>query len=271
MQIVAEVGLQHCGCLGTAFAFVDAIADAGADVAKFQYHWQDPCKSFRPGMENYFPQDDDREDYWDRTSFGHTHWPKLRDKCHKRGLQFSCSVFSLAGVEMMAPLVDTFKVPSSKTNDLELLKAVGATGKQVVVSTGMSDWAEIDKAGECLESCAARSKAAKPIVLLCSSEYPTPPEHVFIEKLEFNWGISDHSATIYPGILAAWHGAEMVEVHVCWSKQQWGPDVSSSLTIDELKQLVDGVRFVEKMRSSTITKDQLAAELEPVRRVFRGC
>ena len=62
----------------------------------------------------------------------------------------------------------------------------------------------------------------------------------------------------------------MLEVHVCWSKEQWGPDVSSSLTMDELRQLVAGVKFVQTMRNSSITKDELAKELEPVRRVFRG-
>ena len=277
MQIVAEIGLQHCGCLGTAFAFIDAVADAGVDVAKFQNHCQDTCKSFRPGMENYFPQDDDREDYWDRTSFGHAHWPKLRDKCHKRGLKFSCSVFSLQGVEMMSTIVDTFKVPSSKTNDLELLKAVAATGKPVVISTGMSDRKETAEAVYALHDA-----GCKPTILECSSVYPCTPEMTLLSQNGFwwniecpagyerPWGLSDHSGSIIPGLIAAWQGADMLELHCCWSRQQWGPDVSSSLTIDELKQLVDGVRFVERMRASTITKDQLAAELEPVRRVFRG-
>lgn len=271
-QVVAEIGLQHCGCLGTAFAFVDAVADAGVDVAKFQCHDGDACCSFRPGMENYFPQDVDRQAYWRRTRFWYEPWQKLADKCHKRGLQFSCSVFSLAGLEMMAPLVDQIKVPSSKTNDHELLRAVAAIGKPVVLSTGMIEFKEITAAGRFL-----LNTGCTPTILQCTSEYPTPAEHVGIKMIDrfriwnplCSVGLSDHSGTIWPGIAAATLGADMLEVHACWSKQQWGPDVSSSLTIDELAELVRGVRFVEKMRSSSITKDELARELESVRRVFR--
>lgn len=270
MKIVAEVGLQHCGCLGTAFAFVDAIADAGADVAKFQNHGLDPCSSFRPGMENYFHET--RQEYWQRTSFTPGQWRKLADKCHKRGLQFACSCFSVEGIEAMSTIVDILKVPSSKTHDAEFLRAAAATGKPIVLSTGMGYSTELDEAIEVLEYCGCKL----PTILHCVSEYPTPPEHINLHPDGLGnitcgpWGVSDHSGTPYPGLIATWLGADMLEIHVAWHRASWGADVSSSLTVDELKQLVEGVRFVEQMRNSSVSKDELAKELEPVRRAFRG-
>lgn len=273
MVICAEVGLQHCGCLGTAFAFVDAVADAGVDVAKFQCHDGDKCDKFRPGTEDQFCQDLDRSEYWERTGFTGGEWRRLAEKCRVRGLKFSCSVFSLAGLEMMAPLVDQLKIPSSKTSDWGLLTAAAITGKPVVISTGMSDIEELSDAIRVVQKY-----TDKLCLLQCASEYPTPAEHVSVDGLNDwlfalgvgSWGLSDHSGKIWPGIVAAWEGADMLEVHVTFSKKAFGPDVSSSLTIEELEQLVSGVRFVERMRASTVTKDDLAKSLEPVRRVFRG-
>lgn len=264
MLIAVEVGLSHLGCLGTAMAFADAIADAGADIYKAQCHLGDQVDKYRPGMENYFHET--RQEYWRRTAFTPDQWRKLADKCHKRGLKFACSCFSVEGIEAMSTIVDILKVPSSKTHDAEFLKAAARTGKPIVLSTGMSDTNEIDRALGVLEDNGCRC----PTVLHCASEYPTPPEHIHIDAMPYPWGLSDHSGVIFPGIAAAAHGADMLEVHCCFSKMQWGPDVSSSLTIEQLKQLVEGVRFVTRMIHSHVTKDELAAQLEPVRRVFRG-
>ncbi len=81
-------------------------------------------------------------------------------------------------------------------------------------------------------------------------------------------GISDHSGTIFPALAAATLGASIIEVHVTFSRQMFGPDVTSSVTIDELEQLVKGVRFIEKMRNNAIDKNEMAEELVLMRDLF---
>jgi N-acetylneuraminate synthase len=81
-------------------------------------------------------------------------------------------------------------------------------------------------------------------------------------------GLSDHSGTIYPGLAAATLGIEALEVHVTLSREMFGPDVKASVTTGELRQLCEGVRFIERMRMNPVAKDNMAAELAPLRSMF---
>ena len=81
-------------------------------------------------------------------------------------------------------------------------------------------------------------------------------------------GLSDHSATIYPGLAGAAVGMDMLELHVALSREMFGPDVIASVTTTELKQLVDGIRFIERMRANPVDKDAAAGETAPLRRLF---
>jgi N-acetylneuraminate synthase len=90
----------------------------------------------------------------------------------------------------------------------------------------------------------------------------------FRERYGCAVGLSDHSGTIYPGIAAAALGAEVIEVHITFSREMFGPDVSSSLTTAELRQLVDGVRFIEKAWANPINKDGIADDLTLMRNLF---
>ena len=99
-------------------------------------------------------------------------------------------------------------------------------------------------------------------VLQCTSRYPTTPEHIGLniiyeikKKYHCPVGLSDHSGTIYPSIAAVTFGAEVIEVHVVFDKHMFGPDATSSLTISELKQLVEGITFVETSLTHKIDKN----------------
>jgi N-acetylneuraminate synthase len=91
---------------------------------------------------------------------------------------------------------------------------------------------------------------------------------LFRERYGCAVGLSDHSGTIWPGLAAATLGIEVLEVHVTLSRDMFGPDVKASVTTGELRQLVEGIRFVERMRASPVDKDRLAGEMAPLRAVF---
>ena len=257
--IIAEVGLAHDGSLSQAHAYVDAIAKSGADAAKFQCHLGDPVSEWRVQPE--WPQDATRQAYWQRTGFSKAEWQSLAEHCRDSGLVFLCSPFSVEAVRLLDPLVSAWKVPSGKVTDSTLLQAIGATGKPVLLSTGMGTRAEIQAEIWAL-------KGGFPIELLqCTSVYPCPPELIDLTTVKLFHGLSDHSGTIYPGIAAAALGCQVLEVHVCWSKEQGGFDTAASITVDELAQLVQGVRFVEKAMQP-VDKDKMAAELQSTRNVF---
>jgi N,N'-diacetyllegionaminate synthase len=112
-------------------------------------------------------------------------------------------------------------------------------------------------------------------VLQCTSAYPCPPEQVginlipyFRERYGGRVGLSDHSGAIYPGLAAATLGADVLEVHVTFSREMFGPDVRASLTTAELRQLVEGIRFIEAMRAGPVDKDMMAGRLAPLRTLF---
>lgn len=273
MQVVAEVAVAHDGSLGAACAYIEAVARAGADAVKFQCHDGNPCRSFRPGT--FFPQDSTRQGYYHRTSFRVDQWRRLSDRARGLGLKFALSLWSKDTIERLGRHVDIWKLGASELDNLPLVEAVARTGRPMVLSTGMSQWDEIEAAVRLAWKCGADDLT----LLQCTSAYPCPPERIGLNVMDELWqrfsphygfhvGLSDHSGTIWPSIVAAAHHAAMAEVHVCFSRYCFGPDVPASVTVDELRQLVQGVRFVESM--AAVDKDALAEELAPMRELFRG-
>lgn len=270
--IVGEVAQAHDGSLGAAHAFIDAVGHAGADAIKFQTHIAD-AESTRgePWRVRFSPQDETRYDYWKRMEFTEEQWAGLARHARERGLIFLSSPFSFEAVEMLERVgVPAWKIGAGETNNLPMLKRVAATAKPVLISSGMSGWADLDRAVECV-----REHDAPVAVLQCTSAYPCPPEKVGLnvlaelrERYRCPVGLSDHSGTIYTGLAAATLGANLLELHVTFSRASFGPDVPASITLEELKQLVEGVRHIEKMLAHPVDKQAMAAELSPLRSVF---
>jgi N-acetylneuraminate synthase len=267
--IVAEVAQAHEGSLGMAHAYIDAVAKAGADAVKFQCHIADaeswPDEPWR--VEPEWQQDETRFDYWRRMEFSPEQWWSLAAHATAQGLIFLCSPFSVEAVKILDPLVPAWKVPSGEITNKPLLGAIAETGKPAILSTGMSTEQEEQEAlGFFVENDAPWA------ILQCTSQYPCPPERLGLNHLrQDSWshGLSDHSGTIYAGLAAAALGCDILEVHVCFSKDQFGFDTSSSITMAMLKQLVEGVRFIEKAKTP-VDKDELAKELKPMRDLFMG-
>lgn len=260
MEIIAEVGLAHDGSLSQAHAYIDACAKAGADTVKFQCHWFDSTTEWR--IKPKRPQDETRQVYWERTQFSLYQWQGLAEHCAEAGVEFLCSPFSVLAVRMLDSLVKRWKVPSGQVTNEALLDAIAETGKPVLLSTGMSTHDELTLALGRLSKCRVR-------LLQCTTAYPCPPEQIGLSVVASWGGLSDHSGTIYPGIAAAALGCKVLEVHVCWSKAQGSFDAAASLTIEQLTQLVEGVRFVEQAMLP-VDKDKMAEQLSEARRVFMG-
>lgn len=270
--IVAEVAQAHDGSIDLAHYFIDAVANAGADAIKFQTHIADAeGTAEEPWRVKFTTQDKTRHDYWKRMEFSEEEWLKLKEHAENKGLVFLSSPFSLEAVEMLIRIgTKAWKIASGEVGDIPVLERIIATGLPIILSTGMSSLDEIDKAAYRIIS-----KKIPLVILQATSAYPTPPEKVGINMLSFlrarygcPVGISDHSGTIYPALSAAALGARVTEVHISLDRQSALPDVTSSVTISELKQLTDGIRFIEKMLSCPIDKDYIAEEMKPMRRLF---
>src|SRR5688500_17477389 len=270
--IIGEVGLSHDGSLGLAHAFIDEVARGGADAVKFQTHIATAeSTTAEPFRVKFSKQHATRYEYWTRIEFSEAQWKGLADHAREKGLVFLSSPFSCEAVDLLVRVgMAMWKVGSGEVSTLPLLDAMIATGKPILLSSGMSDLAELDKAAERVR------RAGVPLaVLQCTTAYPCPPERIGLNMIPFFRerygcfvGLSDHSGTIYPGIAAATLGAEVVEVHVTMSRGMFGPDVPASITMEELRQLVDGIRFVERMHAHPVDKDSIAREMAPLRAIF---
>ena len=270
--IIAEVGLAHDGSLGTAHAYIDAAADAGADAVKFQTHIAEaessPQERFRIKV---FPQDKTRYEYWERTAFTEEQWLGLKQHAEEKKLIFLSSPFSNAAVALLRRVgMKAWKIGSGETNNLLMLEEIASQGEPVFLSSGMSYIEELEKSVDLL-----RSKGSPVMVMQCTSSYPCPPERYGLNMIgEYRRrfgvpvGFSDHSGEIAPGLAAVVLGAKSIEVHVTWSKQCFGPDVKASLTFEQLSELTKGIRLLERSLDNDIDKDALAQEMREMRQLF---
>ena len=270
--IIGEIGLAHDGSLGTAHAYIDAVAKAGADGVKFQTHIAEAESTpDEPWRVKFSVQDPTRYDYWKRTAFTETEWRGLKQHAQEQCLLFLSSPFSLEAVELLERVgVAAWKVASGEISNVRMLERMAVTEKPILLSTGMSPLGEIDSAVERVQA-----HDVPLAVLQCSSSYPCPPEKLgfnllseYRERYGCAVGLSDHSGTIYAGLAAATLGIDILEVHVTFSREMFGPDVAASITTVELRQLVEGVRFIEQARSPPVDKDAMANELAPMRNLF---
>ncbi len=270
--IIGEVAQTHDGSLGLAHAFIDAIANAGADAVKFQTHIAAAESTpGEPWRVKFSKQDASRYDYWKRMEFSEDQWRGLKQHADERGLLFLSSPFSFEAVELLTRIgIAAWKIASGEITNRPLLDAIKRTGKPMLFSSGMSTLEELDAA-----VAIARDAGIAHAVMQCTSMYPCPAEKVGLGMLDeyrtryrVQVGLSDHSGTIYAGLAAAAIGCDVLEIHVTLSREMFGPDVPSSITTAELRQLVEGVRYIEKMRASELDKNETAKELATVRSLF---
>jgi N,N'-diacetyllegionaminate synthase len=264
--VIAEAGMNHDGSLGNAIRLAEVAAECGADAVKFQLH--DPAaETTRDAPSPPYFTHESRWEYFERTAFTDEQWRTLKEACDRAGIEFLCAPFSLEALERLEALgVTRYKIGSGEVTNLELVRAAAATGKPILLSSGMSAWAELDEA--------VGAAGENVTVLQCTSSYPTPPERVGLnllaelrERYGKPVGLSDHTIGPYAAFAAVALGATAIEKHFTLSKEMYGPDAALSLEPHELEELVDGIREIETILASPVDKDDVQPFAE-MKRVF---
>jgi N,N'-diacetyllegionaminate synthase len=259
LLIIAEIAQAHDGSLGILHSYIDALVEAGVDVVKFQTHIAEAeSSSYEPFRVNFSYEDATRYDYWERMGFSEKQWVEIKAHCDEVGIEFMSSCFSQAAVDMMERIgMARYKIGSGEVTNFLILEKIARTGKPIILSSGMSNLKELDEAVEFISTFGNDLT-----VLQCTTAYPTPPDRVGLNVMnvlrerypDVKVGLSEHTAMVATGIAAAALGAEVLEFHAVFDRRMFGPDAKSSLTIDEVKTMVDGVRQVETMLANPIDK-----------------
>ena len=255
---IAEIGQAHNGSIDKLYEYIDAVSKTGVTAIKFQTHIADAESSIHePFRIKFSDQDATRFDYWKRMEFSQQQWNEIGRRCKDLGLTFISSPFSNKAVDVLEEAeVEQYKIGSGEVNNFLLLKKVIETGKPIIISSGMSSFEELDATVNFLKRHNAHFS-----ILQCTTSYPTQPKDYGLnviqelkERYEVPVGFSDHSATIATGIAAVALGSEIIEFHVVISRDEFGPDVTSSLTMEEAKSLVDGVKLITTAHRHPIDK-----------------
>lgn len=258
---IAEVGLAHDGSLGIAHSYIDALSKTGINAIKFQMHLAEyESSEFEKFRVNFSYEDKSRLDYWNRTSFNLDQWIGLKRHCEEYNLDFLVSPFSIEACKRLSEIgLKVFKVGSGELNNFLLLDTVNEIGEKVILSSGLSNYEDLDAAINRFDKIEKQNIS----LLQCTTAYPTLPNQwglnnikLFKEKYKnISIGYSDHSGQIFSSLAAISMGAELVEFHVTFDRQMFGPDSQSSLTIPEIRMLVEGGNKIYESVQSPINKD----------------
>lgn len=270
--IIAEVAQAHEGSLGMAHAFIDAVSETGANAIKFQTHFAAEESTPRePWRVRFSYQDKSRYDYWKRMEFTEEQWKGLVDHAKMKNLIFLSTPFSLKAAHMLNDLkVAAWKIGSGETEHWPLLDYICQTKRPLLISSGMSTWGEIDQTYQKL-----KERGVDFGLFHTTTQYPTLAHNVglniipeMINRYDCPIGFSSHIPVPAVMVAAKCMGAAMMEMHVAFDRRMFGPDATSSLTIDELAQLVKSIRKVEEVLAHKVDKDKIAQELSGLKNIF---
>lgn len=292
--IIAEAGVNHNGSLEAAMQLVDVAVAAGADAVKFQTFKAENLVTRSAGKAEYQKHttgaSESQLTMLRKLELKYEFHFALRDYCRQRGIVFLSTAFDFESLAFLVDEVgiDQLKIPSGEITNGPFLLAHAETGKRIILSTGMSTLGEIEVALGVLafgylkwtQPCLASFQQAyssmkgqsvlkeKVTLLHCTSEYPTPMQHVQLRAMDtlqqafgLTVGYSDHTEGLTVPIAAAARGAVLIEKHFTLDRSQKGPDHLVSLEPEELNQMVTAIRAVEQALGQSCKTPQVV-ELE---------
>lgn len=253
--VIAEAGVNHNGDMVLARRLIDAAADAGADLVKFQTFNADRLVTKDARKADYQTkntgQNETQHAMLRRLELDESMHHDLIAHCASRGIGFFSTGFDIGSIDMLVALgQDHFKIPSGEITNLPYLRHIGRLDKDVIVSTGMATLGDIEAALDALEQAGtARSRLT---VLHCTTEYPTPMGEVNLRAMQsiqtafgVPVGYSDHTVGIEVAIAAVAMGATVIEKHFTLDRTLPGPDHKASLEPHELAAMVSAIRNIE--------------------------
>jgi N,N'-diacetyllegionaminate synthase len=253
--IIAEAGVNHNGDLELAKQLIDAAAEAGADLVKFQTFSADRLVTRAAKKADYQNQATDskesQHEMLRRLELTVDMHHELIAHCAARNIGFFSTGFDIESVDLLVSLgQDHFKIPSGEITNLPYLRHIGQLGKAVIFSTGMATMGEIEAAIDVLGQ--AGTPRANITVLHCTTEYPTPMDEVNLRAMQsihtafgVAVGYSDHTSGIEVAIAAVALGACVIEKHFTLDRNLPGPDHKASLEPEELKAMIAAIRNIE--------------------------
>jgi N,N'-diacetyllegionaminate synthase len=268
--IIAEAGVNHNGKIDLAYKLIDVACASGADAVKFQTFKTENLVSKNapkaPYQKNITSQLESQFSMLKKLELDFSVHKKLINYCKKKGIVFLSTPFDHESIDLLNELnIKIFKIPSGEITNLTYLRHIGSLGKEVILSTGMSNLKEIEDALKILiDSGTSKGNIT---VLHANTMYPTPMEDVNLramqtirDKFGVSVGYSDHTLGIEVDIAAVTMGATVIEKHFTLDKTMDGPDHKSSINPEELTMMVNSIRNIEKALGSSIKKPSKSEE-----------
>ena len=250
--IIAEAGVNHNGDINIAKKLVKEAKVAGADIVKFQTFIPSKLASKHAKMAEYQIKNtgiiETQEEMLSKLTLKQENYVELADYCKELGIEFLSTPFEIDSLHFLNDLQRIWKIPSGEITNYPFLVEIAKTGKEVILSTGMSSIDEVDAAIETLRS----NESGKITLLHCTTNYPTPMNDVNLRAMltlkkhfDCDVGYSDHTRGIEVPIAAVALGASVIEKHFTLDRNMEGPDHKASLEPDELKAMVGSIRNIE--------------------------
>ena len=269
VYIIAEAGVNHNGSLELAKKLVDMAAECGVDAIKFQtFKAEESTGSYANKaayqMEN-MPVEESQLEMIKKLELPFEAFKEIKAYCVQKNIDF---ISTPDGEESLNVLVDldvpVIKIGSTEVTNLEFLKKIGNTGREIILSTGMSYLKEVERAVETIRS----THNHKIKIMQCTTDYPTAVEDVNLramltmkEKLNVPVGLSDHTVGNEAAIAAVALGAEFVEKHITLDQNMEGPDHKASISYEGLKSYVQAIRNTEKLLGDGIKRPTKREEI----------
>ena len=276
--IIAEAGVNHNGDMQLARQLIEAAADAGADVVKFQTFKADKLSTTKAPKASYQQQTTDKTENQQamlkRLELTFDQHQQLISYCHNSNIEFLSTAFDDPSIDLLNTLnLKRFKIPSGEITNLPYLRRLGGLGKPLILSTGMANLGEVEAALAVLET--AGTDRAQITLLHCTTEYPAPMAEVNLRAMQtigkafgVAVGYSDHTAGIEVPIAAVALGATVIEKHITLDQNLPGPDHKASLEPKEFAAMVRAIRNIEQALGDGIKRPTAseAANLQVVRK-----
>lgn len=270
VYIIAEAGVNHNGQLDLALKLCDAAKKAGVDCVKFQTWKTENICTASAAMaayqkENIQTDASSQFEMLKRLELSYDHFQYIKQYCEEIGIDFLSTPDE---EESLAFLMNDLRLPfvkigSGEVTNIPYLRKIGSYGKKVILSTGMSNLAQVAIAYDTLMQAGAQSVS----LLHCTTNYPCPKDEVNLkamctlkEAFKCSVGYSDHTMGIEVPVAAVALGAEIIEKHFTLDKAMDGPDHKASLEPGELKQMVSSIRNIEMALGDGIKKPNKSEE-----------